>query len=286
MRFTFLLLLFLSTQSYAQDNLLLHQLEVLAADSMMGRGYGANDKAQAYIVQQFEDIGISPAFDGEYKQPFEYKDKAGNNIAGIIEGKLKDIIVITAHFDHLGEKDSKIYNGADDNASGTVALFQIASHFLENQPKHTMVIAAVDAEEVGSGGAEYLLNNFPLSVDDIVLNVNLDMIAHNDNRELYACGTYFYPQLKSPLENIKSDIELKFGHDAPSYKGADNWTYASDHRVFHRKEIPFVYFGVEDHNDYHKPSDTFDNINQKFYIKAVDLIVDAIDKLDNTEDLK
>ncbi|MGK7392290.1 MAG: M20/M25/M40 family metallo-hydrolase [Candidatus Cyclobacteriaceae bacterium M2_1C_046] len=291
-KYYFLLaLLFITYTGFSQqineEKLLMH-LKAMSADSMEGRGYGTagGEKAIRYIEENFKVLDIQPAFPDGFTQEFtstrNEKMQSGKNVVGIIPGFSDKIIVITAHFDHLGIKDGQIYNGADDNASGTAALFSIAKYFLAHKPDHTLVIAAVDAEEVGSIGAQYLLENFPLDSSKIALNVNLDMIAHNDKNELYACGTYHYPQLKAPLQKVKGAIDLKFGHDTPSDIKGNNWTYSSDHRVFHRKGIPFIYFGVEDHKDYHKPTDTFDKINQEFYINAVDFIIKAIDQLDST----
>ena len=191
------------------------------------------------------------------------------------------MIVITGHLDHLGIRNGKIYNGADDDASGVAALFAIADYFKNKNPKHTLVFAAVDAEEIGSLGCDYLLENFPGNSADIALNINMDMIAHNDS-VLYASGLHHYPQLKAPLQNIQSPITLKFGHDNPKDKTLDDWTFSSDHRIFHKKKIPYVYFGVEDHKDYHNYTDTFENINQQFYINAVKLIIKAIENYDTS----
>jgi hypothetical protein len=91
---------------------------------------------------------------------------------------------------------------------------------------------------------------------------------------------FHYPQLKQPLENIESPIALLFGHDDPDDKIKEDWTNSSDHRIFHRAQIPFIYFGVEDHKDYHKATDTFENINQEFYVDAVKMIVKAIENYD------
>lgn len=284
MRYLILLLVFVSSTVFAQEVDVLKHLKVLSSDEMEGRGFGekGNFKAQDYIVNQFESLGLTPAFDQSFRQPFTHKGKKGNNVAVVIPGASEKIIVVTAHLDHLGVKNGKIFNGADDDASGTAALFAIANHFKDKSNKHTLVITAVDAEEIGSIGAQYMLDNFPLEQDNIALNVNLDMIAHNDNNTIYACGTYFYPQLKAPLEQLDTDVTIKFGHDSPDYKGSDNWTFASDHRVFHRKQIPFIYFGVEDHKDYHQPSDIFENINQEFYLNVVDMVIKSIENYDKT----
>ena len=131
-------------------------------------------------------------------------------------------------------------------------------------------------------GSAYFLANHPSAKENIVLNINMDMIAHNDSLRLYASGTYHYPQLKPQLENLDSPITLLFGHDDPNNKDEDDWTFSSDHRSFHKEKIPFVYFGVEDHKDYHKPTDTFENINQDFYYEAVKLITQVIENFDKS----
>jgi Zn-dependent M28 family amino/carboxypeptidase len=289
------------------ETLLLENIKELSSDAYEGRGFSksGNYKAQELISSQFKKIGLTSVLDGNYIQEFPYTFKGkrrhrmfpvkdanedfsnvadttvlGGNVIGILKGKTNKIIVITGHLDHLGIKDGEIYNGADDDASGTSALFAIGDYFKNKKTNHTLIFAAVDAEEIGSLGADYLLKNFPLDPKKIVLNINMDMIAHNDNSELYASGLYHYPQLKKPLENIKSPITLLFGHDDPNNKKQDDWTFASDHRVFHKEKIPFIYFGVEDHKDYHKPTDIFENINQSFYIDAVKLIINAIENYD------
>ncbi|WP_299671323.1 M20/M25/M40 family metallo-hydrolase [uncultured Polaribacter sp.] len=290
------------------EEMLLESIEILAHDSLEGRGFSkpGNYKAQQFIANKFEEIGLETVIGNKFIQEFPYTFSGkrrhsmfpvknanedfsnvqdttviGGNVVGKISGKIKNTIVITGHLDHLGIKNGKIYNGADDDASGTAALFAIAEYFHKKNPKHTLVFAAVDAEEIGSLGADYFLKNDPKK-DNIVLNINMDMIAHNDSLQLYASGLYHYPQLKEPLENINSPITLLFGHDDPNNKKQEDWTFSSDHRIFHKEKIPFIYFGVEDHKDYHKPTDTFKNINQSFYIDAVKLIIQAIENFDTS----
>ena len=288
--------------------MLLNNIKIISHDSMNGRFFGSqgNYKAQKFIAKQFDSLGIEPAFSSGSIQKFPYTFKGkrrqrmypisnpnkdysnvpdttviGGNVVTMIKGKSNKAIVITGHFDHLGVKNGNIYNGADDNASGAAALLTIANYFKNKSPKHTLIFAAVDAEEIGSLGCDYLLNNFPMSVKDIALNINMDMISRNDSLQLYASGTYHYPKLKQPLKNLKSTkIKLLLGHDDPNNKELDDWTYSSDHRIFHRKKIPYIYFGVEDHKDYHKATDTFNKINKEFYVDAVTLIIRAVEKYD------
>ena len=216
--FVFTLILVFPLEIQAQEidrNMLLKSVEILAHDSLEGRGFATegNYKAQRFIANQFEALGIDPAFGDSYQQKFTYTLTGrrrqrmfpidapksdfsnvpdttlnGANLAAMIKGQTDKIIVITGHLDHLGIRNGEIYNGADDDASGTAALFAIAEYFKSNTPEHTLVFAAVDGEEIGSPGCKFLLQNFPLDDNNIVLNVNMDMIAHNDNNELYASG--------------------------------------------------------------------------------------------------
>ena len=121
-----------------------------------------------------------------------------------------------------------------------------------------------------------------MPLNEIALDVNLDMVARGDKNELYVAGTFFTPDLKPPLVALAKDrqLELLFGHDAPTTStGAmerDNWTRASDQGPFHDAGIPFLYFGVEDHPDYHRPTDTADKIPRAFFVEAANLIVDTL----------
>lgn len=289
------------------EHMLLHNLKVISHDSLQGRFFGTegNKKAQEFIAKQFDSLGIAPAFSSgsiqNYSHTFSGKMRqeiypvasasedqkvpdttvTGGNVVTMIKGKIQKAIVITGHLDHLGIHEGNIFNGADDNASGSAALLSIANYFKDRSPKHTLIFAAVDAEEIGSLGCDYLLDNFPIDVKDIALNINMDMIAHNDSSELYASGLYHYPDLKPALDNLEpTKINLLYGHDDPDNKDLDDWTFSSDHRVFHQRQIPFIYFGVEDHVDYHQETDEYKNINKEFYVEAVKLIIRAIEEYD------
>lgn len=268
---------------------LLRDIEILSADDMEGRGVGTKGgaKAREYVAKRFTESGIKP-FGASFVQPFEFTNRAnakigGANVVGYIEGKkFKDkYIVVSAHYDHVGVQKTEIYNGADDNASGTSALFAIAEYFSKNKPLHTIIFAAFDGEESGLRGARAFVAAPPVAKEKIALNINMDMISRNDRSELYAAGLYHYPQFKEPLEKIAKNAKIKllFGHDRPELKDND-WTNQSDHYAFHAAKIPFVYFGVEDHADYHRPTDDYANIQPEFYVRAVETILEAVKALD------
>jgi Zn-dependent M28 family amino/carboxypeptidase len=272
---------------------LLRDIETLSADDMQGRGIetAGGAKAREYVVAQFRKVGLK-SFDPSYLQPFDFTGRSGAkvngvNVIGYIEGKNnpEKYIVITAHYDHVGIQKGEIYNGADDDASGTAALFALANYFKEKRPSHSIIFVAFDGEESGLRGSRKFVAEPPVKKESIVLNVNLDMVARNDKNELYAAGTYHYPMFKPLLEAIAKDAKVKLllGHDRPELKSND-WTSQSDHFAFHQAKIPFIYFGVEDHKDYHKPTDDFVNINQAFYVHAVETILEAVKSFDR--DLK
>ena len=262
-------------------------LEFLSADSLEGRFVGSrgNRIAREYIQNTFEQLGLLP-FGGSFTEtfPVERDDRQmqGANVVAHVRGveEPDQFLVLTAHYDHLGVRDGEVYNGADDNGSGTAALLALASHFSEHRPRHSIVFAAVDAEEGGLSGARAFVSAPPVPLDAILANLNMDMVSHSDG-ELYVAGTYHYPVLKQYVERIRESaaVTLRFGHDSPEL-GSGDWTNSSDHGPFHEAGIPFLYFGVEDHPDYHQPTDDFDTINRIFYPRAIDAILRILIELD------
>jgi hypothetical protein len=268
---------------------LLRDIETLSADDMQGRGIGTpgGAKARDYVVARFKETGLK-SFGALYLQTFDFTNRKnekvnGTNVIGYIAGKNnpEKYIVVTAHYDHVGIQNGEIYNGADDDASGTAALFALANYFKEKRPSHSIIFVAFDGEESGLRGSRKFVADPPVKKESIVLNINMDMVAHNDKNELYASGTYHYPALKPLLEAIAKDAKVKLllGHDRPELK-SDDWTNQSDHFAFHQAKIPFIYFGVEDHKDYHKPTDDFVNINLEFYVHTVETILEAVKTFD------
>lgn len=264
---------------------LIEDIKVLSSDEMEGRRVGTEGNAEAreYILDRFEEMRIDP-YKGSYTHEFSRERRNGTmvngvNLLGVVQGKTDSVIVISAHYDHLGVRDSLIFNGADDNASGTGGLLAMIGYFKQVQPHHTLVFAAFDAEEGGLVGATAFVADSML-MDKVIFNINMDMISQNNKNELYAVGTYHYPELKPILETVETgELKLLFGHDTPE-DGHQDWTFSSDHGPFHRAGIRFVYFGVEDHEHYHKATDEFETIPQEFYKRSVQVILNAVLALD------
>jgi hypothetical protein len=275
----------------------------LSSSHMEGRRTGSPGglEARAWIAGEFRAMGVQPAGDDGYLQRFtfthfsikrlflpgpaetRYTDAA--NVLARIDGSLAGAkpIVISAHYDHLGSVGQDIFHGADDNASGVAVLLALARHLRTSPLRHPTIVAAFDAEELGVEGAQAFLQSRP-EARTALLNVNLDMVSRSDRNEIFASGTHHYPQFKPLLQDVQTRARVKvlFGHDRPIYRsgGVEDWTRSSDHAVFHAAGIPFVYFGVEDHPDYHAPSDTADKIDREFFGNVADMIADAVRTFD------
>lgn len=210
------------------------------------------------------------------------------NVAGYLEGKdpeLKnELIIIGAHFDHLGMggegslyrgDEPQIHNGADDNASGTTGVLELAEKFAsrKNNLKRSIVFITFSGEELGLLGSNYFVNNLPFPVEDAITMVNMDMIGRLKDSSLIVYGTGTSSDWKDILNNYnKYGFKLTFN---------DEGFGPSDHSSFYGKKIPVLFFFTGTHEDYHKPSDDTEKINftgEKDILNYVYDIVTAIDK--------
>ncbi|MET4683303.1 M20/M25/M40 family metallo-hydrolase [Brevundimonas faecalis] len=273
---------------------LMEDVRILSADDMQGRDTGSEGgaKARDYIVGRLEALGVQASPMGRL-QPWEMQGRTregnktfrGTNIIGVIPGtRVADkYIVVTAHYDHVGVNDGQVYNGADDNASGVATMLELARRLKANPPEHSVLIVALDGEERGLLGAKHFVEAPPVPLSSISMNLNFDMTARADSDgKLWVTGTYQHPYFRPVLERLpaRQTVALAFGKDTPEDKGADNWVEASDHAAFHRAGLPFLYFGVNYHPDYHRPSDDFEKINPAVFQDATELAVGGFRALD------
>lgn len=273
---------------------MLQDARVLSADDMEGRGTGTPgiEKARAYLTDRFRQVGIRP-FGASYDQAYSGRNRrgvevSGTNLVGYLPGTGPEqrYLVITAHYDHLGIRDGRIYNGADDNASGTAALLALAEYLGQHPTRHPVIFAAFSGEELGMMGSEGFVRTPPVPLSTIALNINMDMVSRSTRNEINVLGTWHYPFLRpwlEPLSGRAGGPILVFGHDAPEPR-KDDWTFRSDHAPFHRAGIPFVTFGGNDHPDYHRPTDDIERINPVFYVRTVEMITRVVTVLDDRLD--
>ncbi len=236
---------------------------------MRGRNAGSKENLVAahYIVNQFQEIGIKPFFDSTYFQNFRiYTNVACRNIIGIIEGSdslLKnEYIIIGAHFDHIGYKlvdDSVVvYNGADDNASGTAALIELARMLKEKEEhlKRSVLLVAFDAEEQGLYGSKHLATQMPIK--NIALMVSMDMVGYfKKSKKLYLKGVATIKNGKKLIESIEKPEHLKLQTERFELSV---WG-ATDTEPFAKLKVPTLHITTGLKSPYHKPEDDADRID-------------------------
>jgi Zn-dependent M28 family amino/carboxypeptidase len=201
----------------------------------------------------------------------------GSNVLGFIEGsdpRLKDeVVVVSAHYDHLGKRGNSIYHGADDNGSGTSTVMEIAQAFaLAKQqgqgPRRSVLCLLVSGEEKGLLGSEYYAEHPIFPLEKTVANVNVDMIGrtdkkHDDNPNyIYVIGSN---RLSTELHEINEAANAKYANLELDYtfnakNDPNRFYYRSDHYNFAKKGIPAIFYFSGTHKDYHQPSDTVDKI--------------------------
>jgi hypothetical protein len=287
---------------------LLADVQTLASPQFAGRRTGSDGSrlAQAYLTKRFQEIGIAP-FGAGYGMPFGFTHTSirgmltpgrqarteypsALNLIGHIRGSAHPdrYMVVSAHYDHLGVRDGAVYLGADDNASGVAAMLAVARYFKQHPPRNTIVFAAFDSEELGKRGAEALVKGAPFPIANVALNLNFDMVSRSDKNEIFASGVSYTPSLKPLVAQAAagSGVNVKLGHDRSIFVAGnvEDWTGMSDHAAFHDAGIPYLYFGVEDHADYHQPSDSFEKIDPAFFGDVVRLLVSAAAILDRNLD--
>jgi hypothetical protein len=177
------------------------------------------------------------------------------NVVGFWQGAdpiLKnEIIVIGAHYDHVGVLNDSIYNGADDNASGTAGVMEIAEAFTQcnTRPKRSILFMAFAGEEKGLFGSRYYTDDPIFPIENVVAMLNLDMISRNDSNEVAIIGSKTSDDLKVINEKCNESIGMKLAYDQ------DRYFLNSDHYSFYRKDIPVLFYNTKDTPDLHKPSD-------------------------------
>jgi Zn-dependent M28 family amino/carboxypeptidase len=265
-------------------------LFIYASDAFEGRNTGepGQKKAVEYLKNFYVSEGIdSPLGDGDYFQevPAEWINKNvrrgtfknSENVVAFIKGTEKpdEIVVISAHLDHEGIKDGEIYNGADDDGSGTVALLEIAQAFkmavkARKGPKRSILFLHLTGEEKGLLGSQYYTDVDPIfPLANTVCDLNIDMIGRIDDRHK-ADPNYVYligsDRLSTALHNVSEAVNKKYMNITLDYKYNDEndsnrYYYRSDHYNFAKNKVPVIFYFNGTHTDYHKPSDTPDKIN-------------------------
>ena len=283
---------------------IMRDVRYLASDALEGGGTGTpgNDSAAAYIARRFARLGLAPALetsdhrvcssartcDGRFLQPFVARSVAAahaglpgelptQNVAAIVPGTDPTLrhqyVILGAHFDHLGRSTfgaldptdaNAIHNGADDNASGTAAILELARLFRQHPTKRSLVVVTFSGEELGVLGSQYFADHSPVSLDSVRAMLNFDMVGRMQNDRLIVYGVATATELNDIVTAANAAAPLQITATGDGFG-------ASDHSSFYAKNLPVLHFFTNVHDDYHKASDDADRINGAGLARVVSL---------------
>lgn len=310
-KLSFLALIFLAlsactdfTTNREIEAALREDIAYLADDKLEGRAIGTEGErlASEYIAAAFERIGLEPKGTAGYYQPFTVKKSTnpheetiigtdgegvtGRNVAGFIDNGAQNTVVIGAHYDHLGyggegslyRGERAIHNGADDNASGTAAIIQLATLLKEKSDYNNYLFLAFSGEESGLWGSNYFSKNATVDLASVSYMINLDMVGRlNEESRLAIGGVGTSPALVPGLEAANTD-SLKL-------VTTESGIGPSDHTPFYLQNVPVLHMFTGQHEDYHRPTDDADKINYKGLVRIVRFIERVVEELDSEQKL-
>ena len=258
----------------------------LASDEMGGRETGSEElvKAAEYVAGRFKAAGLKAiGDDGTYLTWWEYEGKKTPNCIGLLEGrdrKLKgEYIYIAAHMDGLGRWGDAVFNGADDNASGTAGVIELAEAFaaLKKRPKRSIVFMTFSGEEQGFAGSAAYVNAPKFSMDKSAAMINLDMIGRSKDKYLFVGGvgtsSVWSDLIKKHNETYEFQLETGNGGRGPG-----------DNRSFYDKGVPVLSFFTNVHPDYHRPGDDANKIDAKTEAEILKMAFEIVHEVAEAED--
>lgn len=274
----------LGTTTEIQSSDIEKHVTFLAADELNGREAGTAEEAVAanYIADLFRDYGLEPAGDERtFFQEFTINTSVLNNphstdttgekrlsknVVGLLRGTgdSEEIIIVGAHYDHLGYGEfgslyrgdtPRIHNGADDNASGTAGLIELAEYLSKNRPSTDVLFLAFSGEEMGLLGSAHYVDEPTVDLDNAIAMINMDMIGRMEENKLIVFGIGTAADWE--------DILLVANTDSLNLDLVEDGTGASDHTSFYYKNIPVLHYFTDTHSDYHRPSDDVEYINNE-----------------------
>ncbi|MEO5903508.1 MAG: M28 family peptidase [Gemmatimonadaceae bacterium] len=290
------------TMSSPADAIVIHDdIAYLASDRLEGRltGTAGNDSAAAYLARRYATLKLREGSPG-YLQKFVARSAADahagvttgrptQNVVAILPGSdprySGQYIVIGAHFDHLGretqfaldpEAKDAIRNGADDNASGTAAVLQLARMLSAIHPRRSIIFANFSGEEEGLLGSQWFVDHPPVPLDSVMAMVNFDMVGRLNSDKLLVYGTATATELPAILDSANA-------HSATPLRvsGGGDGFGSSDQTSFYARNIPVLHFFTDIHNDYHRATDDIEKINSGGEARVVDLAYRMIRSLDD-----
>ena len=280
---TLLLLAFAIDDCRSEEDITVEEsrktLSYLASDEMEGRkpGNPGNFIAVSSIKKELESYGLETHLQ---KFTYTFRWRVGlirwrtieietMNVIGVLKGTSDKHVVIGAHMDHLGlDGDGDAYNGADDNASGTTAILELAEAFgkSKTKPKDTIVFIAFNAEELGLLGSKHYVNNPLLPLDDCKLMINLDMVGRLRGTTVTAQGGNLSRSVTQLVDKLDDDYPFDVNITVPGNR--------SDHAPFNWNGVPVLFFHTGTHPQYHRTTDDPDLINYEGLVNIAKFVKD------------
>ena len=281
-------------------------LYVYASDYFQGRETGTlgQKRAVSFLREFYQNRNIKAAQGTtDYFQSMELDIKGTpvqtENVVAIIEGSTlpEEYIVISSHLDHEGIKNGEIYNGADDDGSGSVALLEIAEAFQAaveagNGPKRSIIFLHVSGEEKGLLGSRYYTDNPLYPLANTVANLNIDMVGRTDPKRESDNNNYIYligsDRLSTELHQVseaanKATVNLSLDYTYNAEDDPNRFYFRSDHYNFAKNNIPVIFYFNGTHADYHKPTDTVEKIRYDLLAQRAQLVFYTAWELANRE---
>jgi hypothetical protein len=268
----------------------LADVRFLADDRQEGRGVGTAglSRAGAYIRDGFARAGLQASFQ-DFTIPADAPavlhtalgGTATRNVVAILSGASPalrgEVVVIGAHYDHLGlggfgamdpDSTGRVHNGADDNASGTAALLEVARLLARRHPARTIVLVAFSGEELGTIGSSFFVQHpMPQPVDSIYAMLNMDMVGRLRSARLLALGAATAKEFPALLDSLNTPPRFDLR------ASGDGWG-PSDHEVFYAARRPVLHFFTDLHDDYHRSTDDWDKINVPGLVQVAQFVAD------------
>lgn len=292
-----------NSEQINEENLKKH-IYYLASDELQGRltGSEGETKAANYLSAEFKKLGLKPYEGKEFIQNFEYNVKLnphddktstvvkGKNVIAVLDNKVEKTIVIGAHYDHLGlnehhnstlaNSEGQIHNGADDNASGTAAVLELARLFSQNKTKENVnyIFALFSGEEDGLMGSKKLAETIKTNYPNTIFMINMDMVGRlNKDNNLTVGGVGTSP--------ILPDLVKKYKPESINLSLDESGVGPSDHTSFYLKDIPVLFLFTGTHTDYHKPTDDAEKINYSGQKTITNYVFNLANALGNEKEI-